>query len=115
MNISITSDLSKDGTVVTIEGKTIKNVHSIDFDMFSFYGPQEVSSSSDKEEPQFRFDVRIVTKETMSDGTEKCLIHNLSKSDNGEVKDSIEDATLKLNHLVHPIADMMLGKNRRSL
>jgi len=119
MNITISSDLSKDGTTVTVDGKTLKNVHCIDFDMYHFHdmplSPYDTMKTSSTEEAKHKFCVRVTTKEQMTDGTEKCLIYNFDKCDDGEVKDSVTDATPKLDEMASVIKDMMLGNKRRTL
>lgn len=116
MEISITSNLTKDGTTVTIDGKTIKNIHRIDFDMYHLYDyPVSPGDSSDESEGKDHFCVRVTSKDVAEDGTVKHLEYSFDRTDDGEIEDSVKDITPKVDHLARFIADSMSGRKNRNL
>lgn len=113
MDINITSNLTKDGTTVTIDGKTFKNVHAIDFDMYHDYDYPR--TEGDQSEGHHCFSMCITTKEESEDGTMKCLTYRYNREDEGEVYDSVKDTTPKVDQLAKFIADSMSGRKSRIL
>lgn len=117
MQIVITSDLTKDGTEVTVDGKKIKNVHCVDFDMYhnGDMPPVYDPSNTKMPAPAHYFSVRVTSKEQAEDGTDKCVVYKFNRTDDGEVKDSIEDITPTKDQLAKAVADMMIGRKNRPL
>lgn len=109
MDFNLSTDLTRKGTTITVEGKPIKlEIECIDFDLYKEY---EYDQLGNPIEELYRFRVKVVTKEIAEDGTEKTVCYHWMREDEEEeIKDSKTDMTPTSEMIIRDLANKMMGK-----
>jgi hypothetical protein len=89
MDISIQTDMTVDGTKVTADGKAIKKVEGISFQMYETSDYDSLTQSFG--EPYKVICCHIRTEETDADGVEREINYEFEKRGDTVVKDSKTD------------------------
>ena len=111
MEFSIVSNMTKEGTIVTIDGKKLKNIDTVEFDLYektlwSDSGPS-MPSSAIGEVPVIC--TRVTTKEEAEDGTCKRVEYSFRKE--GEKEGVLDSKEIKIDDkaIIDEITNKMLG------
>jgi hypothetical protein len=104
MEISITSDMTMAGTEITVDGKKVKNVSSMNMSVYTEYHCCAIGETPSEGTPVVS--INYSTEETQDDGTEKRVNYNICKKGNDEaVMDSVT-----VNPTAEQIADELAKK-----
>lgn len=113
MEVSISSNMTHEGTSVTLDGKKLKNIKSMNFGMYEKTEWADGPSGSYPTGVTPCINLRVCTEEEMEDGVVKEVEYSICKEGDGEakvldrkVKDLISD-----RQIVDELAKkMMLGQ-----
>jgi hypothetical protein len=114
MKVEISSDMTQEGTVITVDGKKLKNVKEVDFDVYEKLewdeGPNGCMVAGDKV-PCVK--LRVSTEEEDEDGTCKEVHYHYCKE--GEEDGILDRREMKVSeaNIADAIADKMLGRQSR--
>lgn len=109
MQFDLSSNLSRMGTEVKVDGKALKGeIVGIDFDM---YKCMEYDSVGNPMEEVYRFCCRVTTEVKDEDGTVRRFDYCYKREDDeSEVSDSVNEITPKIEDIAKDLAAKMMGR-----